>query len=199
MHHTAPTGLALLFASTGGGGHHTVAPGVTYMFAGILALMILALAFEERIHAKKSLITGLFAGVCLLLGTWLELLPIDHSGGPLDDVAWLRNVFGETVNLPVYIQAVDWGVIAIILGSSLFVDVVSKSGLFTWIAIKLTKASRGDPLLLLTYYCVMTVVFSASPRSSRVIRKPRSMRGFTSRGSSMPRPSRKSASSARSV
>jgi Na+/H+ antiporter NhaD/arsenite permease-like protein len=61
----------------------------------------------------------------------------------------------------VYIPAVDWGVIAIILGSSLFVDVVSRSGLFTWIAIKLTKASRGDPLLLLVSYSVMTVVFSA--------------------------------------
>jgi Na+/H+ antiporter NhaD/arsenite permease-like protein len=56
---------------------------------------------------------------------------------------------------------VDWAVIAIILGSSLFVDVTSKCGLFTWIAIKLTKASGGDPLRLLIYYGVMTVVFSA--------------------------------------
>jgi Na+/H+ antiporter NhaD/arsenite permease-like protein len=158
MMRIASSELPPLFASATA---HQVAPGVTYMFAGILALMIAALAFEERIHAKKSLITGLFAGVCLLLGTWLELLPIDHSGGPLDDVAWVKNVFGETIRLPVYIPAVDWGVIAIILGSSLFVDVVSKSGLFTWIAIKLTKASRGDPLLLLVYYGVMTVVFSA--------------------------------------
>ena len=51
--------------------------------------------------------------------------------------------------------------IAIILGSSLFVDVTSRSGLFTWIAIKLTRASAGDPLKLLVYYGVMTVVFSA--------------------------------------
>ena len=37
----------------------------------------------------------------------------------------------------------------------------SKCGLFTWIAIKLTKASRGDPLKLLMFYGVMTVIFSA--------------------------------------
>ena len=37
----------------------------------------------------------------------------------------------------------------------------SKSGLFTWIAIKLTKTSRGDPLVLLIYYGILTVVFSA--------------------------------------
>ncbi|MGK0219375.1 MAG: Na+/H+ antiporter NhaD/arsenite permease-like protein, partial [Planctomycetota bacterium] len=52
-------------------------------------------------------------------------------------------------------------VIAIILGSSLFVDVTSKSGLFTWIAIRLTKVSGGDPRKLLIYYGLMTVVFSA--------------------------------------
>ena len=41
------------------------------------------------------------------------------------------------------------------------VDITSKSGLFSWIAIKVTKASRGDPLLLLFFYGIMTVVFSA--------------------------------------
>ena len=40
-------------------------------------------------------------------------------------------------------------------------DVTSKSGLFTWIAIKLTKASKGDPVILLWLYGLMTVVFSA--------------------------------------
>jgi len=68
---------------------------------------------------------------------------------------------GHALSMPVYIPAVDWSVIAIILGSSIFVDVTSRSGLFTWIAIKLTKASRGDPLKLLWYYGAMTVVFSA--------------------------------------
>jgi Na+/H+ antiporter NhaD/arsenite permease-like protein len=63
--------------------------------------------------------------------------------------------------MPVYIPGIDWGVIAIIFGSSIFVDVTSRSGLFSWIAIRVTKASRGDPLLLLISYGVMTVVFSA--------------------------------------
>jgi len=124
---------------------------VTLLFSAILVLMILALALEEKIHAKKSLITGVFAVVTLLLGAVYGILPL---GG-------VDNVFGEHINLPVYIPAVDWGVIAIIFGSSLFVDVTARSGLFTWIAIRLTKASSGDPLKLLVYYGVMTVVFSA--------------------------------------
>ena len=124
--------------------------GVTLLFAALLVGMVLCLALEEKLHAKKSVITGVFAVVSLLLGAAFELLPF----GPV-------MIGGHAVNLPVYVPEIDWNVIAIILGSSLFVDVTSKSGLFTWIAIRLTKASRGDPIRLLVSYGVLTVVFSA--------------------------------------
>ncbi len=133
------------------GGHGEVPLGVTLFFAAILLAMIVCLALEEKIHAKKSVIVGVFAVVCLVAATVDHLLPF----GPV------RNAFGEQMKVPVYIPAIDWGVIAIILGSSLFVDVTSRSGLFTWIALKLTKASGGDPKKLLISYGVMTVVFSA--------------------------------------
>jgi Na+/H+ antiporter NhaD/arsenite permease-like protein len=131
--------------------HGEVAPAVTALFGGILVLMILCLAFEEKIHAKKSLITGVFAAISLLCATAAGLLPF----GPV------VNVFHESIRLPIYIPAVDWGVIAIIVGASIFVDVTSKSGLFSWVALRLTKRSGGDPAKLLIYYGVMTVVFSA--------------------------------------
>ncbi len=132
-------------------GAHHVEGWVTGLFAALLVAMVLTLAFEEKIHAKKSMITGAFAVITLFLGAAFGLLPFGE--------VTLAN--GEHVALPVYIPAIDWGVIAIILGSSLFVDATSKSGLFTYIAIKLTKASKGDPWLLLMYYGLMTVVFSA--------------------------------------
>jgi Na+/H+ antiporter NhaD/arsenite permease-like protein len=125
--------------------------GVSLLFATILAAMILALALEEKLHAKKSVIVGLFAVLCLVLAAFMGLLPFGAM--TLAD--------GHQVKLPEFIPSIDWGVITIILGSSIFVDVTSKSGLFTWIAIKLTKASGGDPLILLIYYGLMTVVFSA--------------------------------------
>jgi len=128
-----------------------VTQGVTYFFSAILFLMVLSLALEEKIHAQKSLIVSVFAIVSLIFGTALGLLPFG-------DVT-LPN--GHNVAIPVYIPAVDWGVIAIILGSSVFVDVTSRSGLFTWVAIKLTKASNGDSLKLLWYYGFLTVIFSA--------------------------------------
>ena len=127
-----------------------VSAPITALFAVILVAMILSLALEEKLHAKKSLIVGLFAMVALLLGAVLLPLPF----GPY-------LIGGHEVAMPVYIPAVDWGVITLILGASLFVDVTSRSGLFTWIAIRLTKASGGDPLKLFWFYGWMTVVFSA--------------------------------------
>jgi len=141
------TALSVAAASDGG---HGPSLGVTLLFTGVLVAMITCLALEEKIHAKKSVIVGFFAVVSLLLGAVFDLLPF----GPV-------TVGGHSIALPVYIPAIDWNVVAIILGSSLFVDVTSKSGLFTWIAVRLTKASKGDPLLLLVAYGAMTVVFSA--------------------------------------
>ncbi len=130
---------------------HAVPAGVTALFAILLVAMIAALALEETIHAKKSAIVGVFAGACLVLATVLDLLPFGDVTLP----------GGHTVKMPVYIPAIDWGVITIILGASLFVEVTSRSGVFTWMAITLTKKSGGDPWKLLLSYGILTVVFSA--------------------------------------
>jgi len=129
---------------------HQVPLSITLFFALLLVAMILSLALEEKIHAKKSVIAGVFAALTLFLAVALGLVHPETV-----------QILGLPIELPLYIPGVDWEVIAIILGSSIFVDVTSKSGLFTWIAIKLTKASKGDPLILLCLYGVMTVVFSA--------------------------------------
>ncbi len=89
---------------------------VTLFVAAFLVGMILCLAFEEKLHAQKSLIVGLFAIVTLLAGS--VLLPLPY--GPY--------LIGEhEVALPVYIPAIEWCVITIILVASLFVYVTSRS------------------------------------------------------------------------
>ena len=205
--------MDLLIASA-----HDVHWSITTIFALLLVGLILCLALEEKIHAKKSIIAASFAAICLLLGTFTGILSfekivvgsqraklqaneevevviysdenpelsevIEVTGDETDAPAATEghddqrdgeadpnqhadqghhtlHVDGHRLSTPVYIPGVDWSVIAIILGSSLFVDVTSKSGLFTWIAIKVTKASGGDPRRLLFFYGVMTVVFSA--------------------------------------
>jgi len=144
----------LLAAEQAHGAEHAVddvPTWVTVLFGLILAAMIASLALEEKIHAKKSIIVGFYAGLSLILGTLLGLIPFGkvHLPG------------GHEIELPVYIPAIDWGVITIILGASLFVEVTSRSGVFTWMAIKLTKKSGGDPFKLLIAYGCLTVLFSA--------------------------------------
>lgn len=201
------------------GSEHSVSPMITAIFGLLLVCLIACLALEEKLHAKKSVIAGTFAIICLLLGAIFEILPFEdvvvgsheiasssvalEAGNDSDaehstvdeantgdedtettdesDVSTEEvgddplgeensaealaeeeiHVGGHEVSMPVYIPAIDWGVIAIILGSSLFVDITSKTGLFTWIAIRVTKSTGGDPVLLLTAYGIMTVVFSA--------------------------------------
>jgi Na+/H+ antiporter NhaD/arsenite permease-like protein len=143
-------GVAQAVGEAAGHAAPAVSAGITYLFAGVLVALIVSLALEEKLHAKKSLIVGVYAVIALLLGA--ALLPLPY--GPY-------LIGGHELNIPVYIPAIDWGVITIILGASLFVDATSRSGLFTWIAIRLTKASGGDPLRLLWFYGLMTVVFSA--------------------------------------
>ena len=176
------------------GSVHAVNPETTALFACLLVALIVCLALEEKLHAKKSVIAGIAAIICLLCGTIFGILPfgkvvvgsheiMTHSGVEAEvirvdhaepeqlaiepdrdarhDEEHALHVDGHRISMPVYIPGVDWAVIAIILGSSLFVDVTSKSGLFTWIAIRVTKASGGDPLKLLVFYGLMTVVFSA--------------------------------------
>ena len=53
----------------------TVSVAVRILFAGLLVALILCLALEEKLHAKKSVIAGLFALVCLLLGSFFQVLP----------------------------------------------------------------------------------------------------------------------------
>lgn len=139
----------LTFAAENSG--HDVPGWITAVFGCILVAMIAALALEETIHAKKSIIVGTFAGLCLILATGLNLL----NFGPVE----LPD--HHMINLPVYIPSIDWGVITIILGASLFVEVTSRSGVFTWMAITLTRKSGGDPWKLLIFYGLLTVLFSA--------------------------------------
>ena len=148
--------LATAEAQAGGG----VPMGVTLIFSALLVGLIVCLALEEKIHAKKSIIAGVFAMIGLFLANVFHLYEyVDHKFLIMLPPFDLGQ--GHTAELPVYIPAIDWGVIALIFGASLFIDVTSKSGLFTWIAIKLTKASKGDPRRLLWFYGLMTVVFSA--------------------------------------
>ena len=83
----------LIFANA----EHEVSTSVTLLFAVVLVGLITCLALEEKIHAKKSIIAGVFAIICLVLGTTFHLLPFrDVVIGSIVPEE-LENISGEYV------------------------------------------------------------------------------------------------------
>ena len=115
-----------------------------YVFGILLAVTLGMLALEK---INKAILVLLGAGIALLLATWKNII----IGGEMHDGHYL----------PTYIQMVDWGTIGIIIGSTIFVELISRSGLFAWISVKILKVSKGDPFKLLICFSGLTVVFSA--------------------------------------
>ena len=115
-----------------------------YVFGLLLTVTLGMLALEK---VNKAILVLLGSGVALLLAIWKGLLtkPDDHGAHAL----------------PVYIEMIDWGTIGIIIGSTIFVELISRSGLFAWISVKILKVSKGDPFKLLICFSGLTVVFSA--------------------------------------
>jgi Na+/H+ antiporter NhaD/arsenite permease-like protein len=118
-----------------------VAAYQTWIFAVILAVTLIALA-TEKIH--KTILVLLSALLCLFLADFWGLFPKE-----------------EGHHLPVYIQMIEWEVIGIVIGATVFVEIAARSGVFTWISVKMLKASGGDPFKLLIFLSVLTAVFSA--------------------------------------
>ncbi len=113
---------------------------------GILLVIILAVMSAEVVD--KSIVTLIGAMACLALAYSPHFELIAHTSG------------GHGIT-PFYISTIDWSTIGVIIGTSIFVEIASRSGIFTWSALKLTKVSRGDPYRLLILYSVLTVLFSA--------------------------------------
>lgn len=126
--------------ASGGEALH-VSGGQTWTFAAILGVTLLLLA-TEKIH--KTVLVLLSVGVCLFLGDYWGFFP--HEEGH---------------HLPVYVRMIEWEVIGIVIGATVFVEIAARSGIFTWISVKMLKLSKGDPFKLLILFAILTAVFSA--------------------------------------
>ncbi len=58
-------------------------------------------------------------------------------------------------------EAIDFNVIFLLLGMMVIANVMRKTGVFGWVAIRAIRASGGDPWRMLVVLCVITAVASA--------------------------------------
>jgi len=116
---------------------------ITGFFALLLIATLLCLAFEVLPKAVLSLTV---AGISLFAAVAWGVFGNAHGGGH---------------HIPAPVQLIEWPTLGVIIGSSIFVEIASRSGIFTWSAIRLLKVSAGDPWRLLLLLGCLTLVFSA--------------------------------------
>jgi len=116
---------------------------VTVFFGALLAATLLGLAFEVLPKAVLALVVAgvaLFAAVAF--GVHFHHADTGHF-------------------IPAPVSLIEWPTLGVIIGSSIFVEIASRSGIFTWSAIRLLKMSKGDPWRLLLLLGTLTLLFSA--------------------------------------
>ena len=107
---------------------------------GLVLVVTFAFIAFEKLHKGLAALLGavVAVGLALVLGVYGS-----------------ENGY-ETVHAFI---AHDLGVIGVIVGTSILVEVVGASGLFHFLAIRLVKLTRGQPTLLLPAVMAMTISF----------------------------------------
>lgn len=112
----------------------------------LLGLIMIAtygvIAFEL---APKSLAAITGAGAAVIAALSLDLF----HGSPTETAyKYVHHVIGH-----------DLGVLGVIIGTSVLVEVASRSGLFHFVAVKIVKSTQGDPNKLFLVTGLMTMLF----------------------------------------
>lgn len=102
------------------------------MLAGLIFILIFLLIVTEMTHRTVAALIG--AGLMVFYG----IIP-----------------YSEIFSF------IDFETIGIIIGMMLIVEVVSTTGLFQLIVIKVAKTAKGDPTKLFIFFMALTTVFSA--------------------------------------
>jgi len=107
-------------------------------------LLILAYIFIATEKIPKVTIALLGAGITILLG----LVSQDKT-------------VAETLNSQYFINFVDFNVVFLLVSMMIIVNISTRSGIFTWIANELLKATKGHPIKILIALGIFTAVTSA--------------------------------------
>lgn len=113
------------------------------VLGSLMTLTYVAIAFDW-LHKSLAAMAG--ALVCVATALAMGVFK-DEKGHSAYDKA-VHDIIGH-----------DIGVIGVIVGTSVLVEIASRSGLFHFIAVKIVKATQGEPWLLLVAISAATVLF----------------------------------------
>lgn len=114
----------------------------TWLAVAIFAVTY-AVIVSERVHKTAAALAG---AVAMILAK-IEVEAEGSSGGVFDQEAAFA--------------AIDFNVIFLLAGMMMIVNVLAKTGVFQWIAIRSAKAGGGSPIRILVILSLVTAVGSA--------------------------------------
>lgn len=113
------------------------------VLGAIMTITYVAIAFDW-VHKSVAALTGALVAVSAAL--WFGVFR-DEAGHSAYDRA-VHDIIGH-----------DIGVIGVIVGTSVLVEIAGRSGLFHFLAIKIVKQTAGDPGRLLFFLMLATLTF----------------------------------------
>jgi len=123
----------------------TASPAVLPMVVlGLIMVGTYALIAFEVLHKSLAAMLGAIVAVVVAMGFGLFETPVGAKR-PFDAV---HDIIGHEI-----------GVLGVLIGTSILVEVASQSGLFHFVAMKIVKRTGGDPGKLFLFITVLTVVF----------------------------------------
>ncbi len=114
----------------------------TWLAAAIFAVTY-AVIVSERVHKTAAALAG---AVAMILAK-VEVQTEGAGGG----------VFGQEAAF----RAIDFNVIFLLAGMMIIVNVLAKTGVFQWVAIRSAKLGSGSPIRILLILSLVTAVISA--------------------------------------
>lgn len=108
------------------------------VLGAIMVATYLVIAFE-KFHKSVTAILGAIAAVIAALAFGL----FGKTGYPM-----IHEILGHDLNI-----------LGVIIGTSILVDTVGRSGLFHFIAIRVVKMTMGEPKRLFLFVCILTWLF----------------------------------------
>ncbi len=106
-----------------------------------------------NLHIVLSLLV--FAGVYYALTTDI----INKSAAAIFGAMIL--VLSGVLTQETAFEHIDWNVIFLLIGMMIIMSITKRTGLFQYVAIKISKFARGEPLAILILLSLMTALFSA--------------------------------------
>lgn len=70
-------------------------------------------------------------------------------------------VFAGIIDQEAAFGHIDWNVIFLLIGMMIIMNITRQTGLFQYVAIKIARFSRGEPLVILILLSLVTALFSA--------------------------------------